>query len=40
METRLFLVELHYQQLFYLYLLIPLVLGIYLVYRGFTTTSH
>jgi hypothetical protein len=40
METSLFLGWFHYQQLFYLYMAISLVLGIYLTYRGFTSTSH
>ena len=40
METRLFLQQLHYQQLFYLYGAISLALGLYLTYRGFKSTSH
>jgi len=35
-----FLRELHFDQLFYLYMAIPLVLGIYLTYSGFTSKSH
>ncbi len=35
-----FLRELHFDQLFYLYMAIPLVLGIYLTYGGFTSKSH
>jgi len=35
MEARLFLERLHYQQLFYLYWALPLVLGLYLTYGGF-----
>jgi putative exporter of polyketide antibiotics len=37
MEARLFLRHLHYQQLFYLYGTISLVLGAYLTYGGFTS---
>jgi putative exporter of polyketide antibiotics len=40
METGLFLRQLHYQQLFYLYGAISLVLGAYLTYSGFTSRSH
>ncbi len=40
METRLFLQQLHYQQLFYLYGAISLVLGVYLTYGGFTSRSR
>ncbi len=39
METRLFLQQLHYEQLFYLYGAISLVLGAYLTYNGFTSRS-
>ena len=35
-----FLKELHFDQLFYMYMAIPLVLGIYLAYGGFTLKSH
>jgi len=35
-----FLKELHFDQLFYLYMAIPLVLGIYLTYGGFTSKAH
>ena len=40
MEAGLFLGQLHYQQLFYLYTSVSLVLGIYLTYGGFKSTSH
>jgi len=40
MAAGLYLKQLHYQQLFYLYGAISLVLGIYLTYRGFTSRSH
>jgi putative exporter of polyketide antibiotics len=40
METRLFLQQLHYQQLFYLYGAISLVFGVYLTYGGFKSRSH
>jgi hypothetical protein len=40
METGLFLRQLHYQQLFYLYGAISLVLGAYLTYNGFKSRSH
>jgi len=39
METGLFLRQLHYQQLFYLYGAISLVLGVYLTHNGFTSRS-
>jgi hypothetical protein len=39
-EAEFFLVNLHYQQLFYMYAAISLVVGIYLTYCGFTSTSH
>jgi len=35
MESGLFLGQFHYQQLFYLYVAISLVLGVYLTYGGF-----
>jgi len=35
-----FLGVLHYEQLFYLYAAIPLVLGVYLTYGGFRSTSR
>ena len=35
-----FLRELHFDQLFYLYMAIPLVLGSYLTYGGFTSKTH
>jgi putative exporter of polyketide antibiotics len=34
-EARLFLERLHYQQLFYFYWALPLVLGLFLTYGGF-----
>ena len=40
MEARLFLQQLHYQQLFYLYGAVSLALGIYLTYGGFRSRSH
>ena len=40
METRLFLQQLHYQQFFYVYGAISLVLGVYLTYGGFKSRSH
>lgn len=40
MEAGLFLRQLHYQQLFYFYGAISLVLGAYLTYGGFTSSSH
>ena len=40
MEARVFLGGFHYQQLFYLYVAISLVIGIYLAYRGFTSPSQ
>jgi len=40
MAAGLYLRELHYQQLFYLYGTISLVLGVYLTYSGFTSRSH
>jgi len=39
-EARVFLGRLHYQQLFYLYAAISLVLGVYLTYGGFKSRSH
>jgi hypothetical protein len=40
METGLFLQQFHYQQFFYLYSAISLVLGVYLTYGGFKSRSH
>ena len=40
MEVGLFLGQLHYQELFYVYGAFSLVLGIYLSYGGFKSTSH
>jgi hypothetical protein len=40
METGLFLQPFHYQQFFYLYSAISLVLGVYLTYGGFKSRSH
>ena len=39
-EAGLFLGQLHYQQLFYLYGVFSLVLGLYLTYGGFLSKSH
>ena len=39
-EAGLFLGQLHYQQLFYLYSAFSLVLGVYLTYGGFKSRSH
>jgi len=39
MDAGLFLRQLHYQQLFYLYGAISLVFGTYLTYKGFTARS-
>jgi hypothetical protein len=39
-EEGFFLRQLHYQELFYLYGAVSLVLGIYLTYGGFKSTSH
>ena len=39
MQARLFLGQLHYRQLFYLYAAISLVLGVYLTYSGFRSRS-
>ena len=39
MEARLFLGGFHYPQLFYLYMAVALVIGVYLTYRGFTSSS-
>ena len=40
MEAGLFLGQLHYRQLFYVYAAISLVLGIYLTYGGFTAREY
>jgi vacuolar-type H+-ATPase subunit I/STV1 len=40
MEAGLFLRQLHYQELFYVYGAISLVLGVYLTYGGFKSRSH
>ena len=40
MEARLFLGQLRYEQLFYLYGAISLVLGVYLTYSGFVSRSR
>ena len=40
MEAGLFLRQIHYQQLFYVYSAISLVLGVYLTYGGFKSRSH
>ena len=39
-EAGFFLRQLHYQQFFYLYTGVSLVLGIYLTYGGFKSRSH
>ncbi len=39
-EAEFFLRELHYDQLFYLYIVISLVIGIYLTFGGFASTSQ
>jgi hypothetical protein len=39
-EAGFFLRQLHFQELFYVYGAISLVLGIYLTYGGFKSTSH
>ena len=40
MEAGLFLGQLHYQQLFYLYCAFSLALGVYLTYGGFKSRSR
>jgi vacuolar-type H+-ATPase subunit I/STV1 len=40
MEAGLFIGQLHYRQLFYVYAAFSLALGIYLSYGGFTSTSR
>ncbi|HWY59481.1 MAG TPA: hypothetical protein VNZ03_33765 [Terriglobales bacterium] len=40
MEASFFLEQLHYQELFYVYGTLSLVLGIYLTYSGFKSRSH
>jgi len=40
MEAGLFLGQLHYRQLFYVYSAISLVLGFYLTYGGFRSRPH
>ena len=40
MEAGFFLRQLHYQELFYFYGAVSLVLGVYLTYGGFTSRSH
>jgi hypothetical protein len=39
-EAGLFLRQIHYQQLFYVYTAISLVLGVYLTYGGFRSRTH
>ena len=39
-EATFFLKDLHYDQLFYLYLAISLVVGVYLTFSGFASKSH
>ena len=40
MQVTFFLTKLHYGHLFYVYTAISLVLGVYLTYGGFKSTSH
>jgi hypothetical protein len=40
MEARFFLGELHYQQFFYDYATVSIVLGIFLTHAGFTSSPH
>jgi hypothetical protein len=40
MEAELFLGQLHYGQMFYLYAAVPIILGIYLTYAGFVSSQH
>ncbi len=40
LEADLFLSTLHYEKLFYVYMTISLVLGLYMTYAGFTSRSH
>lgn len=40
LEAAFFLEKLHYEQLFYLYMAVSLVLGVYLTYGGFTSRPH
>jgi len=39
-EADLFLRKLHYEQYFYVFMVISLVIGIYLTYDGFVSRSH
>lgn len=39
-ETELYLRQLHYEQFFYMYAAISLVLGVYLTYGGFLSKSQ
>jgi hypothetical protein len=39
MQAEFFLTKLHYAELFYMYAGISLILGVYLAYGGFTSTS-
>lgn len=39
-EADLFLHKLHYEQYFYVFMVISLVIGIYLTYDGFLSRSH
>ena len=39
MEAGFFLTQLHYEQLFYVYMAISLMIGIYLTYSGFSSRS-
>jgi hypothetical protein len=40
MEARIFLGQLHYQQFFYVYAALSIVLGAYLTCAGFTSSQH
>jgi hypothetical protein len=40
MEAEFFLTRLHYASLFYMYAAISLILGVYLAYSGFSSTSN
>ena len=40
LEADFFLSTLHYEKLFYVYMTISLVLGLYMTYAGFTSRSH
>ena len=40
LEADFFLSTLHYEKLFYVFMAISLVLGLYMTYAGFTSRSH